>query len=190
MKNHKVWFEPLDKWDIIFENDRIKHSAESQGHLEKKKDIASDYIDKGYEVGIEVGVSLGYIVDVVAVSGSEYVAIEVGVTNEEKLSDLENDFTIVEHVGYSDENGKFIKDLTNTDYSDVLFVYLIPILGGSPEYDTTIGPPPIWEKEVESSLIYVTNYPIPNFHKDRIGVGVKKYPRNTDIKKIKQDLGI
>lgn len=190
MKNEKVWFEPLDKWDVIFEDERIKHSSESKEHLEKKKEVALEYIDEGYKVGIEVGVSLGYVVDVIASKSNEFTVTEVGYTTKSKLENLQQAFSCVKHLEYQDNDGDYIKDVSSERKDSKTYVYLIPILSGKPAYNIPANQICVYKEEVEDTLLYITNSVIPHFHRDSVGTNVSEYPINTDIEDIKKDLGI
>lgn len=167
-----IWFKPASKASIWCNIDRIKHVTESDGHYEKKKSVALDLIDDGYEVGIEISTKFGYIVDVVGIKEGERVAVEVGVTDEGKLDDLDRIFDDVRHVPYRDNKGKIVKKLTNKVDAGLGHLYVIPKLGGEIAYDYPDDAFIHYSENNDDCLVILCSSRIGKFHRRNVRTSV------------------
>lgn len=85
----------ITRFDLVTDSDSLKHHTESRNHYLKKKQIASEYLENGYVVGVEEQV-YGYVVDVIAVNDTEVIVIEVGSCKNDKINDLKSKKEITE----------------------------------------------------------------------------------------------
>lgn len=191
MKNEDIWFDEITKWDILFENDRIKHSSESKGHLNKKKSLALRLLDDNYTVGLEVGTKYGYVVDVVGCKGEENIAIEVGTTKKNKLEELEDIFTDVRHIGYTDNEGNEVKRLSGGSVAGCSYIYIIPRLSEKPAYSLPKDKDLVYTSKISNDrLAVLTHTCVGHFHRKSVNVGYEKLERECadDVELIDSDI--
>jgi len=188
MRSEKVNFNPVDVWDLLFEDDEIKGKRESQEHLDKKKSVAREFIDDGYDVSLETHTSYGYIVDIVARKNNTMVAVEVGRTDQSKLEDLRDHFDAVKHIGYTDGCGNEVKEVQKRGRQRKIKCYVIPRLGGEPAYDVNIQTDPEYRDIIDGKTVVVTRETVAEFHRSCINVGVLEWESNTSIEYIKSEI--